>query len=888
MAIIPVDIEPGGMLTDLVENKLGKHQHQEVINLRQDKIGEWECVLGYRHYFYDGDGDTNPDFTDIKADVEISDDESGDRFLLVQEGQTLRRINYNISNSPIYGYENESNSTITLPSGVTIAADAKLRFFYFRGIVRITGASEPLWYGYIKRTLFPNSWSTENLDDFNSGVDGWTGSDANISQETVSPLLESAGTLEVTATAYMGYAYKAFTVEIGKRYTFFIKGMKETGQTINSYALRIGTTQGGNEYTGVGINEYDVWNVLEREFTATTTTVYVALTPTASGDYTHFDYALLRENHQIEIEDWYLFKAQLLKPTDTEIANIDVRAHGVNINSGGFLHCLGGVGFGYDLSQYSMLREDQVYGDHGGLTIRTDNLNAIGSGAYGVIEFDVAIDGTMDSYRLTSILVAMYYKLGEGGVFDPEWDEYNVYEEIDFTEEYEKGWIFSKQNFHNLSTNHKRLNLWQTGDIDQRWWDGLFQVGRRIKIVSSVGTIDTIITSYNEATNNDQNHYIEVLDDTDELGVYDSDLDECGVWIEKMWDYSGGNYSMRIAREIEGANQGYYNSVSDIPAGTEDINPNFTHWTVIEEIAYINSLEDEESDAVRYSPIYQFDSFPDINIQQVLVGDIDNTRALIKRLNRLVILKRHSLTQGNFVNGQYYEDISPRNFGLYALDGYKIVGSILYFMEKDDFYLFAGSDPQALLVNQQMRSIYREYISEDSLIEYDSLNNELILILKGGTGKILVFHPERKEWYIRETDVTIITSFIDYDKRVVYGAANKLFTFNHSYTTFDESIRWYIKTKLFDDQTAEYDKKINKVRVRMSGSKTVTVNLVDPEENRSKTITFFPDSDQIQNNRAKPNPNFLFKQVEIEFEVEASLTQAASIRHIQVEIEKWK
>lgn len=897
MARIPVDIEPGGMLTDLVENKLGKHQHQEVGNLRQEKIGEWESVPGYKHYFYDGDGDTNPDFTNIKAAVEISDDESGDRFLLVQEGITLTRIDYDIGNSPVFGYENETNSPISLPSGVTIASDAQLRFFYFRGIVRITGASEPIWYGYINRTLFPNSWSEDNLDDFNTGVDGWTGSDATIVQETVSPLLEGVGCLQITATAANGYAYKALTVVSGIKYYFFVKGIKATGQTSDNFKMTIGTTQGGSEITSItktttsGVPLEDDWLVFEHTFTATTTTIYIGLTPIDNGDIVHFDYALLRRNHADVIEDWIIFKAQLEKPIAADLS-ITAKPQGSNINVSGWLYILGALSYGYDKSQFSMFTEDIEFDGSLFTAYLEDTPNNLGGGSIGALKFDLTVSQYFDKYRITSALISLYYSIGEGAILNPGDAQYDVHDEIDFTEEYEDGITFAKSNFHiDTAAQPKRLDLDTAGDPDQRKWDGLFKVGQRIKISGNrisgtPRTVDTIITAVSGAGMTDADHYIEILDDVAQLGVT-GDLPEMGVWVEKTWDYSlSTGWTMRSVTEIEGTNQGTFPNVTDIPAGTEDINPNFTHWVVIEEIAYINSREDDERDAWRYSPIYQFDSFSDINIQQVMVGDLDQTKALVKRLNRLVTLKRHSLTQGNFVNGQYYEDISPKDFGLYAINGYKVVGSILYFMDKDDFYMFSGTDPKPLLVNEQMRNIYREYISEDSLVEYDSLNNELILILKGSTGKILVFHPERKEWYIRETDITVLTTFRDYDKRIIYAAANKLVTFNHSYTTFDESIRWYIKTKLLDDETAEYFKKLNKVRVRMKGNKVVTVNSIDPEKGISKTKTFFPNSDKIENNRVEPK--FLFNQTEIEIDVEASTTQAATIRHIQLEIEKWK
>ena len=143
---LDIEIKPGTMFSDLVETELGTKRHDEVVNLRQEKVGEWECVKGYI------DGKTG--FTGLKNGIEVTEDRTSERFLLLQDGTDLKRIDYDISASPLTGYESETATTISLPSGVTIGASAKLRFFYFRGVVRITGSSEPMWYGYISRTLF--------------------------------------------------------------------------------------------------------------------------------------------------------------------------------------------------------------------------------------------------------------------------------------------------------------------------------------------------------------------------------------------------------------------------------------------------------------------------------------------------------------------------------------------------------------------------------------------------------------------------------------------------------------------------------------------------------------------------------------------------------------
>ena len=152
-----IDLGPGGMLSDVVENAIGNEQHQLVQNLRQRKSGKWETPTPYKQLI---SGQSS-----INALIEVTEDATGDRFLLFQDDQALKRVDYHSTN----GYAGQSPTTITLPSGVTIGASAVLSFYYYRGIVRITGASKPLWYGYVDRNLFGKTdsakWESKPLDD---------------------------------------------------------------------------------------------------------------------------------------------------------------------------------------------------------------------------------------------------------------------------------------------------------------------------------------------------------------------------------------------------------------------------------------------------------------------------------------------------------------------------------------------------------------------------------------------------------------------------------------------------------------------------------------------------------------------------------------------------
>ena len=89
----------------------------------------------------------------VKSGIEITDDLSGDRFILYHSGTALNRIDFDDGDGN--GYENETPAGVNLPSGVTISADDNLRYFFYNGVVRITGATHVMRYEYVDRSLMP-------------------------------------------------------------------------------------------------------------------------------------------------------------------------------------------------------------------------------------------------------------------------------------------------------------------------------------------------------------------------------------------------------------------------------------------------------------------------------------------------------------------------------------------------------------------------------------------------------------------------------------------------------------------------------------------------------------------------------------------------------------
>ena len=71
-------------------------------------------------------------------------------------------------------------------------------------------------------------------------------------------------------------------------------------------------------------------------------------------------------------------------------------------------------------------------------------------------------------------------------------------------------------------------------------------------------------------------------------------------------------------------------------------------------------------------------------------------------------------------------------------------------------------------------------MNENSFIYHNKIHNEIVFVLKGSSPiTILVYHPERKEFYTRKTDITPVAGFLDYDKKCLVVSSDKIVTFVH-------------------------------------------------------------------------------------------------------------
>lgn len=730
--VVKLGIDPGGMLSDVVETELGSYQHQEVVNLKQNRQGEWECVKGYKNLWSD------PAYDDIRAAIEVADDYSGDRFILFQNGTGLYRLDYDEGDGN--GYENETPQALSLPSGVTIGASAVLRFFYFRGVVRITGASEPLWYGYVNRTIFEGSYGSGDIV-----LNGW-------------------------------YLVKAALTGLDISHSNSVMRRKDSTRRI------------------------------------------------------------------VAIKFFYVF----------------------------------------DKGQYSLLNS-WYSGDVTIIYGREDKF----------INFGITVNHTAANWpnaRATGIGLAI--SVSDADSFDEDNMVWYVVEVLPFDDDFKKVQYVNEHLYWKADTPNRLYFHLETVGVDKYTYyaeDALPQVGDVMHLRNEHGSdLDLVVTNTFYGTGS---FYIDFDKSLSGVlnGAGDQDLDPTTITIERKWRYfSGSYYSRNIAIDVTAYSVNEFYEFVDIPAGTDDISPNYSHWAMIEDRAYCVSLEDEEEDVVRYSPLNMFDVFPNVNIIQTQVGDADSIRSLAKLRDRLVILKRNSFSQGNFVGGGYSEDIGIRQQGLFGDKLFLTVDDMLFFGDENDCFIWNGVQSRSLMNTVGLRKFYADYVDENSLIIYSKLGREVWFVLKGGfSDKILVFDMVRNDWYLRETDIVLLGGFVNVDNELVCYSSNKFVKFDHDSVQADETVDFSVQTKVFDFSKPEVFKKLKELVFVVKANDSIDVEASDEVDSYSYSEQFTPASASFEEKRLFPD--YLFRQLTIDFgSSNGSANLSALIRRIYLKIKEWK
>jgi len=810
---LKIPISPGGLLSDVVEIGGNAYQHQKVTNLRHTKKGLWETVQGYIELF------THVSYTDIKAAIEINDEYSGDRFILFQNGTHIYRIDYDDGDGN--GYENETpvrifESGVTI-SGVTIGATTTIRFFYFRGVVRITGPSAPLWYGYIDRELFPNSLEVvEDDESFESDVGGWAGTSATLSQDntyTIGAL--GSNSLKILQTGADGVGKKSYTVVIGETYYLHLMMYKVSGG--NDPTLKVGSTDGASDYLSHTFTETGIWVGKGIEIVATSTTIYIEINPAPSSnsEELHVDFVRLTKYDSITLADWSLVKAEVTAQTFEYLNDYIIEELGGGSEQNSFVKAYSI----FDEGQYSLLADiDPDY-------------EICPNTQMDMLFYTLRIPGadlitTFIHNRLTGLGVCLYNKARDFLPYDEDDAVFIVSKVLDFTDEM-KSISYVRQNLYYDNTKKHTLNFTSSGSWHE--YDGFLYLNAIVKLENGVGSITTRVISI--ATDDGEPVSAEILF-ADPIYPHLKSADTSGalpdttVTIYRKWQYDATNgIWTNLSFHIDNLPTTDPYTAIDIASGTDDTNPDYSHRAIIEDRAYCASNEDEEEDVVRYSPLNQFDVFPNGNIIQTEVGDVDANKAIVKLGNRLIMLKSKSFSQGNFVGSSYYEDIGIAKKGLYPdTYGFIALESDLFFMDVNDVNLFNGVQLNNFLEKTGIRRLYANNVNTSSFFIYDKLNNELWLVL---SGIILVYQFDKNEWYVRDTDITPLGHYLDVNNNLVVFSSTKFCLFNHDEDTFDEDVGFEVITKVFDLETPEFYKKASRMITTGQGSPTVKVSLQD-------------------------------------------------------------
>jgi len=860
------DILPGSMYSDIAEHALGHNRFKEVVNFRMGKEGEFESVRGYVESF-------SKSFCEIRTAIEISNDDGG-RCIIYQDGygaNCVKRLLYDDGDGD--GYENETPTTLTLPSGVTIG-NVTLKFHYFKGVLRITGGSHPMWYGYCDKTINSDLACYPLYDDLSGGIAEYTGSNATISQYDQQADADGLGvaaaegqySLKVIKTTGAGYVYRtAFTMKAGYAYTVKARVLLPSGPAYDPI-LKCGAVADSSAFGSDTVNTAGgSWEELEVSFTpASAQSLVITLSPdSGSGTNTgYFDLIIIEEDgERIFSSEWYLFKAEVTDwpsySVTTELFECEEGAGGGDRSSYYYA-----IFFIFDNGQYSLPipldTMDQI-GD-------VDDYTGLARRFQVELEDSNWFDGN-EGVRVTGVGLLVYQSASGNNPADPEipWivaDVIDVMEDVDpkkllsaytVVAAYNAG-TATNDNYHEDNANiYWKQCIGNTFDdtiqsqVDDLGREMIIRAraaaGRRVDVIGSDGVVSTRVhqqeTYYGKVdpvgNPNDISNEYYFEDDLSSAINAPSDWVWLKFYMEPVEAYDSGTRYLvfTLCVNLLDLPSTTFESYTGIPTGTLDTNPDYTHYCIAEGRAWCNSAENNEADAARYSLPSQYDVFPNGNIAQTQFGGADSVRVVCERDNKIMFLKRHSITQMQYSGTNFYTDVALTQAGLYTDNGWIVIEGVLYFMDKDEVYTFSGGAAQPMLGSHRMRQYYQAHVDTDSFFAWNRIDRELWLVL---SNTIMAFQVDYKHWYIRSTGLTPIQAFNLYDGHLILLAQESgpmgmvistLFRFNHDQTTFDETVQASFITELIMSDPERYNK-LESLELMAKGNCDVTISAKDP------------------------------------------------------------
>ena len=354
--------------------------------------------------------------------------------------------------------------------------------------------------------------------------------------------------------------------------------------------------------------------------------------------------------------------------------------------------------------------------------------------------------------------------------------------------------------------------------------------------------------------------------------------------IQKRFDYQGANnrYEMKLAYAYADALTDFYDYSGRSTIGNHA--PNYDYHFVIGGRAFINSLEPGESDVVRYSPPGQYDVFPPDFVITTETGDTDKIKLAAKIGDRFIILKRKSGTFGSFVGNRFTQHTDFIKKGLYAENGWILIDRTLFFMDADDVYSFDGINANSIFTRKQLRNLYAKSVDENSFMAYNKLDKEIWFFL---SDRILIWDIAKDEFYERETEAISDWAILDSENKLLLNNSitKRIITFNHSETIFEESLRYYVLTRLIDNQRQQNFKKLDRISLYLSSNVNITINVED-ENIYNKDVLFNDNMDSIYEYHRYPN--LLYRTLKTQINSQKSNQLNAVIRQMYLQAVIWK
>lgn len=874
-ATIPLKFTPGGLNSDVVETELGIQEYTQMKNLRMSKHGELINDKGYLA--------VKSGLSGITSAIEIDDDVSGDRFIVYHSGTALYRLSYDDGDGN--GYENESASVITLPSGVSFTANDDVRFHWHNHVLRIIGGSHPLRYEYFNRTMLPDAEELYAEDDFALTTESWNAS-ANSSIARVSGGVPTFGgdayDLQVTQTGADGYAWKGLILSDEGEYVFrcWVQG-SGSGDKI----LMLGTSEYDDSLGSQTIEAADTeWRLIELRFTKVQSTLYVTFQPSdgQSGDVGHIDNlklyqimskpklntwalskAFVEDTQGLgDLDYWYVRDVMNLIPL-TDFAELTLR--GCNV---------------LDRSQYSLFFDLEL----------DDSASFNANTATQAVSAEILVDEKMfdDQDRMTAFGLAADAGLNDGDIISVKRVLGDV---VDFTQSLDDV-VYQHAGLGWELANPKQLKLIKVIEPDESVYysqNGYLVPGNILHLENQYGWTDLMVVSVDTSGSfpNTTFIYVQVEGPITPLlgagGASNEDLASTKITVKRRIEFDGSQY--RYWAVLDKVNDSDYYDATGYPPGVSDITFDYHDLCMVGGRSFVLSNEIGEGDLVRFSPVNMPDVHPSTFYFQTEIGDSDANLAVIALGDRTVILKAKSLSKMSVYGDTMTSDIGFANRGLYATHGYIVIDGVLYFMDRNDVYLFNGVQVVPLLKNEKVRNFYKTYVDADSFFMYNKIENDLYLVLSGND--MLVYSFDFEVWRtVNYGAVVPVNWFLNSEKRLIAVRSGGFYDYNHDDNVFAGQMSVQFKTRLTDFGGGEQYKKLKRFVLTCKCSTDVNIKVDCLETGVTDTISITPDDEDVTTIE-DVSSKLLVKNIEITVYTTAAYDFEMQFRSLLVEVMKW-